>query len=136
MHLDPQPLLPLATAGADEQPAPPAAANPLEAKAKVAAQKFEGFFIAEMLRQMRRTTREIGGEDGILKSGSSNDMLDMADTLLADSLAGQHAFGIADVILRQLLPTLPGATGQAGSTPPQAAAKAFKFTPPPVALDK
>jgi flagellar protein FlgJ len=31
-------------------------------------------------------------------------MLDLADTMVADKMAGQRAFGIADAILRQLLP--------------------------------
>jgi flagellar protein FlgJ len=31
-------------------------------------------------------------------------MQDMADNLLAGQIAGQRAFGIADAILRQLLP--------------------------------
>jgi len=33
----------------------------------------------------------------------------MADMSLADSLAGRRAFGIADAILRQLLPTASAA---------------------------
>jgi flagellar protein FlgJ len=31
-------------------------------------------------------------------------MLDMADNLVADQMAGKRAFGVADAILRQLLP--------------------------------
>jgi peptidoglycan hydrolase FlgJ len=31
-------------------------------------------------------------------------MLEMADGLVADALSGQRAFGVADAILRQLLP--------------------------------
>jgi flagellar protein FlgJ len=31
-------------------------------------------------------------------------MLDMADKLLSGHMAGQRAFGVADAILRQLLP--------------------------------
>lgn len=77
-----------------------------EYRAKVhdAAEKFEGFFIAQMLRQMRQATREMAGEDSVYGSRVNQDMLDMADTKLADSLAGQRAFGIADAIVRQLLP--------------------------------
>jgi flagellar protein FlgJ len=36
-------------------------------------------------------------------------MLDMADNLVADQLAGKRAFGVADAILRQLLPAAPAA---------------------------
>lgn len=78
----------------------------LQAKAVSAAEKFEGFFIAEMLRQMRRTAREGGGE-GFFDSRTHDDMLSMADGLMADALAKQHAFGIADLLLRQLLPAAP-----------------------------
>jgi flagellar protein FlgJ len=34
-------------------------------------------------------------------------MQDMADDLLAGNMAGQRAFGIADAILRQLVPGAP-----------------------------
>ncbi|MDF1484195.1 hypothetical protein PY257_03200 [Ramlibacter sp. H39-3-26] len=77
----------------------------LHAKASDAARKFEGLFITEMLRGMRRSTRELAGEDSIYHDRVNEDMLDLADTLVADAMAGQHAFGIADVILRQLLPS-------------------------------
>ncbi|HEY4367445.1 MAG TPA: rod-binding protein [Steroidobacteraceae bacterium] len=93
------------------------------AKVKDAAEKFEGFFISQMLKQMREGTRELADEDSVYKDSVNQDMLDMADTTMADSLAGQHAFGIADAILRQLLP--PAATA------PQAAG--FKNLPAPVA---
>ncbi len=36
-------------------------------------------------------------------------MLDMADTMVADQMASQRAFGIADVILRQVLPSAASA---------------------------
>ena len=36
-------------------------------KAIDAAVKFEGFFIARMLHQMRNSTREIAGEDSVFK---------------------------------------------------------------------
>ncbi|CAM3558818.1 flagellar biosynthesis protein FlgJ [Paracidovorax anthurii] len=76
----------------------------LRARTEEAARKFEAFFIAEALRGMRRSTREMASEDSIYRNRVNEDMLDMADTLVADALAGQRAFGIADVILRQLLP--------------------------------
>ena len=87
----------------------PAAASPADpryaAKATEAAVKFEAFFISHMLRQMRSGTREMAGEDSVFKDPVNSDMLEMADNLVADKMAGQRAFGIADAILRQLLPT-------------------------------
>jgi len=70
------------------------------AKATAAAEQFEGFFIAHMLHQMRASTRELAGAD----SADRDNLFDLADGMVADKLAGQHAFGIADAILRQLLP--------------------------------
>ena len=106
------------TLGAGTIPAPddPVRANDMvtpehRAKVQEAAQKFESFFIAQMLRQMRSSTREMAGEDSVFNSRTNQDMLDMADVAFADALAGHRAFGIADVIVRQLLPasqaTLP-----------------------------
>lgn len=104
-----------------------------QAKAVAAAEKFEGFFIAEMLRQMRRTSREAGG-DGIFNSRTHDDMLSMADDLMADALAKQHAFGIADLLLRQLLPASAGQGGQAENT--AQSEEVFKSGEKTVALGK
>lgn len=87
------------------------------AKAREAAEKFEGFFITQMLRQMRQANAGIAGEDGVYGRQENRDMLDIADVQLADSLAGLRAFGIADAILRQILPPEPA---------PSAAELAFK----------
>lgn len=78
-------------------------------KATEAAVKFESFFIGHMLKQMRSSARELASDDSASKDSINSDMLDMADTLVADQLAGQRAFGIADMILRQLLPAAPAA---------------------------
>ncbi|MBC7857177.1 MAG: rod-binding protein [Burkholderiaceae bacterium] len=88
------------------------AANPVDphyaAKATRAALQFEGFFISHMLRQMRSSSRELAGDDALFKSDANNDLLDMADNMVADQMAGQRAFGVADAILRQLLPKPAG----------------------------
>lgn len=84
------------------------------AKATEAAVKFESFFIGHMLHQMRSGTREMAAEDSVFKNKINQDMLDMADNLVADQMAGRRAFGVADAILRQLLP--------AGAAPAPAAA--------------
>lgn len=97
--------------------APAPAADALDpryaAKATRAALQFEGFFISHMLRQMRSSTREIAGDDAVFKSGADNDLLDLADNMVADQMAGQRAFGVADAILRQLLPAPPKPAGPA-----------------------
>ena len=97
----------------------PAAATPADpryaAKATEAAVKFEAFFISHMLRQMRSGTREMAGEDSVFKDPVNSDMLEMADNLVADKMAGQRAFGIADAILRQLLPAASAPVSASGS---------------------
>ena len=74
------------------------------AKVQEAAEKFESFFISYMLRQMRSATREIAGEDSLYSKNTHSDMQDFADTSVADAMSKQRAFGIADIIVRQLLP--------------------------------
>lgn len=87
--------------GADSSPA----VDPVyAAKATKAAVEFESFFIANMLKQMRAGTREMAAEDSVFKDPVNRDMQDMADGMMATQMAGQRAFGIADAILRQLLP--------------------------------
>lgn len=87
------------------------------AKATEAAVKFESFFIGQMMHQMRSTTREIASEDSAFHDPVNSDMLDIADNLVADRMAGQHAFGIADAILRQLLPPAPPPPSPANAMP-------------------
>ena len=107
------PLTPLQPAAPGDGPdAEPAVAPPdarYRAKATEAAVKFESFFIGHMLHQMRSATRELAGEDSVFKDPVNSDLLDLADNLVADKMAGQRAFGIADAILRQLLPAAPTA---------------------------
>ncbi|HVL44670.1 MAG TPA: flagellar biosynthesis protein FlgJ [Acidovorax sp.] len=113
-------LAPSPTSAADAttiQPADPQH----RARAEQAAVRFEGLFISQMLQQMRKSAREIAGDNSLLRQKGS-DMLDYADTLVADQLAGQRAFGIADMLLRQLLP------------PAAAAPAPLNVSPPPVAL--
>ena len=74
------------------------------AKATRAAVEFESFFISQMLKDMRATTREMADEDSVFKDKVNQDMQDMADGILSKQMAGQRAFGVADAILRQLLP--------------------------------
>ncbi|MCW7536543.1 rod-binding protein [Aquabacterium sp. A7-Y] len=117
---------PLLTPAAGAAPAAGAPEDKVRAQAEAAAQKFEAFFITEMLRQMRRTTREMAADDSASNQRINEDMLDMADGRTADTLAGQRAFGIADAILRQLLPPqAPGVTA--------AVDRAFKPGAKPVA---
>ena len=90
--------------GADAPVAPAASDPKYVAKVTKAAEDFESFFISHMLHQMRTTTRELSPEDSVFRDPVNSDMQDMADDMMAGKLAGQRAFGVADAILRQLLP--------------------------------
>ncbi len=94
----------LAASVAADSPVAAADDAAYRAKAGMAAEKFEAFFIAQMLRQMRSATRAMASEDSVFKDRVAADMLDLGDTMVADKMAGLHAFGIADAILKQLLP--------------------------------
>ena len=116
--------LPQVVAPAESDPA----AALYHTKAAEAAVKFESFFIGHMMKQMRSSAKELAGEDSIYKSSINSDMLDMADTLVADQMAHQRAFGVADAILRQLLPPaapaaspLPAGTAATPAAAPAAA---------------
>jgi len=107
------PASPVSQSGQAAETSDPAAAH-YRAKATEAAVKFESFFIGDMLHRMRTSTEALKDEER--KDSINRDMLDMADNLVADQMAGQRAFGVADAILRQLLPSAapvaPHAAGQ------------------------
>lgn len=86
-----------ATAGATPDDA-------VRARFEEAALKFEGMFIQQMLKSMRQGAGPLNGDEGFLRQDPDDPLLGLADQLLADNLAGQRAFGIADMLLRQLLP--------------------------------
>ena len=100
------------SADVEKAPVAPAADPAYTAKATKAAIDFESFFISNMLHQMRETTRDIAPDDSPAKDPVNSDMIDMADKLLSGHMAGQRAFGVADAILRQLIPAkiTPGNT--------------------------
>ena len=128
---DPSRLLANGTAGqlssTHVAPQPTQPGDPVDpayrAKATEAAVKFESFFIGHLLHQMRDGARALAADDSPGKSRINDDMLDMADNLVADQMAGKRAFGVADAILRQLLPA-PAAA------PALNVADSQKMTPP------
>jgi flagellar protein FlgJ len=84
---------------------PPIAENAAyRKKAETAAVQFESFFIQDMLKQMRKATREISSEDSIFKNTINSDMLDFADQAVSQELAKQRVFGVANAIMAQLMP--------------------------------
>ena len=93
----------------------------IRARASDAAVKFEAHFIKQMIGQMRSSTRVLAGEDAEHSSRRINEpMNDLADGLVADSLAEQRSFGIADLILKQVLPQAGAASAVHLSSAPGA----------------
>lgn len=91
----PSPVLPPAATAGDAAPTPAASAD---ARMVEAAVQFEGVFVAQMLRTMRQAAEALGGP-GDDRQGA---LLDHALTLVAEDIARQRAFGIADLVLAQL----------------------------------
>lgn len=79
----------------------------VRARLEDAALKFEAMFIQQMLKTMRQGSGAAAGEEGLLRQDPDDPLLGLADQLLSDNLAGQRAFGIADLLLRQLAPPEP-----------------------------
>ena len=79
----------------------------LRARVQDAAQRFEGLFIHQMLKTMRQSGEALAGDEALFRRNTDNPLLELADQLVADNLAGQRAFGIADLLTRQLLPDGP-----------------------------
>ncbi|MDN7934668.1 hypothetical protein QZM52_25655 [Burkholderia metallica] len=89
-----------------------AAGDPHEAKLEQVAVQFEGMFIAQMLGEMRKLADHLKTGNGF-DERSSEGMLEHAHRLVADSMASQRAFGIADTLIaqfRQVRVQAPGAS--------------------------
>lgn len=121
MKIDPAQPYP-GGAGGDEQAR-------VRARATDAAVKFEAFFIKQMLGQMRAATRVLADEDSALNKRVNQDLLDLADGQVADAMAGQRAFGIADLLLAQLLPPPRLSAAPAQSPSPQDAGESAAAQP-------
>ncbi|MBN3727296.1 peptidoglycan hydrolase [Burkholderia sp. Ac-20379] len=68
-----------------------------------AAEQFEGMFIAQMLGAMREATATLGGSGGE-RDDTAGALLDHAYREVANGIATQRAFGIADTLIAQMLP--------------------------------
>lgn len=97
VYVPPLPLSP-AFAAADAAGASPAPAASADARTIEAAVQFEGLFIARMFQAMRQAAEAFGDPAADEQSA----LLDHACSLVADDIARQRAFGIADSLLAQL----------------------------------
>ena len=91
-----------------------AAATPGQAQLRQAAQAFEAIFLRQMIGSMRQAKLS----DDMLGSTAGDQFQEMADANLADSMAAQRRFGIADMLVRQFTHASPAAPGAAAATTP------------------
>ena len=105
---------------AETLPASLPAANPQDAqdlaRLRQAAVKFEAFFVAQMMEQMRKATAALADKDSALNDQVNQAPLAMADNAVADALSAQGAFGIADVLVRQMAGNLQQASASTATT--------------------
>ena len=98
----PSPLAPLGGVA----PSTPASADP-RVQLRAAAEQFEAVFLRQMIGAMRQAKLA----DDWLDSSATEQFRDMADARLADSMARQGSFGIAERTLGA------GATGPGDAAP-------------------
>lgn len=82
---------------ASSTPASTQATDPREAALRTAAEAFEAVFLRQVIGSMRQA--KLG--DDLFGSQATEQFRDMADSRLADSMAGQGSFGIADLLMQQ-----------------------------------
>ncbi|MDR9425130.1 MAG: flagellar assembly peptidoglycan hydrolase FlgJ [Marinobacter sp.] len=71
------------------------------------AKQFEGLFLQEMLKSMRKAG-EVFSEDNYLNSNESKTYRDMFDSQVSLSMAGGTGTGLAEALVRQLGQQIPG----------------------------
>jgi flagellar protein FlgJ len=74
-----------------------APADPKQAELRKAAEAFEAVFLRQVIGSMRQA--KLG--DDVFGSAATDQFRDLADGKLADSMADQGSFGIADLLLQQ-----------------------------------
>lgn len=91
-----------------------APADPREAALRQAAEAFEAVFLRQLIGSMRQAKL---AED-VFGSAATEQFRDIADSNLADSMAGQGSFGIADLLLQQMRAVIRRVDGPVGGAAP------------------
>ncbi|CAM3870288.1 Peptidoglycan hydrolase FlgJ [Vibrio aerogenes CECT 7868] len=78
---------------------------------KTVAGQFEAMFLQLVLRQMRSSSDVLADKDSPFSSEHEGVFRDMYDGQLAIELAKKQKAGIADMLVEQLSPEIPGAVG-------------------------
>jgi len=76
----------------------PSPVTPPSAELRTAAQRFEAVFLREMIGSMRKGKLA----DDVFGSSSGDNFREMADANTADAMAKMGAFGIAQLVEKQL----------------------------------
>lgn len=92
-----KPLLPSISGTVSQQPITAKNDAAEEAGIRKSAKDFEAVFLRQMIGSMRSASL---GED-LLGSDAGNQFRDLADARLADDMAQQQSFGIANMLLQQ-----------------------------------
>lgn len=79
------------------QSAASAEADPNRARLEQAAQAFEAVFLRQVIGSMRQAQLATD----VFGSAASDQFRDMADANLADNMAAQGSFGIAELLMQQ-----------------------------------
>ncbi|GEM_PF-1021512 len=103
----PSPILPLSPLDMPFQARVAAAGEGGDAALEKAAVQFESLFVAQMLKAMRQAADAFGDGKG---DGEGAALLDHAYWAVADSIASQRAFGIADSLIAQMTPPAGSST--------------------------
>jgi len=103
------------TSAATPATASPTATDPREAALRQAAEAFEAVFLRQLIGSMRQAKL---AED-VFGSAATEQFRDIADSNLADNMAQQGSFGIADLLLQQMRAVIRRIDGPAaaGETP-------------------
>ncbi len=100
--------------------ATPSKADADKAKLKSAAQAFEAVFLRQMIGSMRQAS--LG--DGMFDSEATQQFQDMADSKTADSMSQKGVLHLADMLVKQLSPTVAKADNVAAAAENDAATAA------------
>lgn len=92
--------------------------DPREAALRQAAEAFEAVFLRQLIGSMRQAKLA----DDVFGSQATEQFRDIADSNLADSMAQQGSFGIADLLLQQMRAVIrridgPAVAGEAPAAP-------------------
>jgi flagellar protein FlgJ len=78
-----------------------------ESALREVARQFESLFLAEMLKSMRKAG-DVMAEGNYLNTNESKAYRDMFDNQISLSMSGNQGTGLADALVRQLSPQVPG----------------------------